>query len=159
MLQHLVKWAVMGALWRQARPFLTGTILAVLGLFVVDTLHAEFVEYVRLSRDFAGSDLSRFDPQTWLMASFLTKWLCFFVIVSVWALHVRRRMKGTAGQRTQRPATGSGKARARDVAMSPERDRGMAKEDIDDAAFDFLRQKKRLRARGDIVLDHKDDGQ
>ena len=169
MLQHLVKWAVVGALWRAVRPFFAGTVLAVVGLVVVDTLHAEFVEYVQLSQNLAegesAADASGWSLQTWLLASFITKWLLFLFIVGGWLLHWRRKVLTMSPDKSQlsglrRNRKPSASRLSSDAAVlntsSSAQDSSNAEAE-EDAAFDFLREKPRLRGRGEFVLGEKDD--
>lgn len=162
MIQHLLKWAVIAAFWRQVKPYLSGTLVALLGLLVIGTLHGEFVEYVRLSNDLAANEFSvakedgGLGVRTWLLISFVAKWSGFLGVALAWFLYFRRVL----AQRTRR--SGSTKdnpaAVVRDtqaVDVSVEKDPViLAKED---EAFDFLRTKRKLRGRGELILKGRDD--
>ena len=151
MLQHLVKWAVLAAAWRQVRPYLIGTLVAIVALLIIDTLHAEFLAYLKIRSDLVKFDVSTDNLSPWLMTSFLAKWTSFLGILIGWFFYLTSRRR--ALKKTPRARDVSGSLKAQKLQTSQE-----AKKTIeDDKAFDFLRIKSHLRTRGEILLDKKDD--
>ncbi len=156
MIQHLLKWAAVAALWRQGKPYFAGTVFAAAGLLITNTLHAEFVDYIRLTYDLGGAPQageSSFQP--WILGSFVMKWAVFAVIVATWVVYCRRvsalRSRGTKRNSSVNEARSNDAARQ---TKTPEIDPTVQAEE--DQAFDFLRKKRKLRGRGDLILKDRD---
>ncbi len=155
MLQHVIKWAVFAAAWRQAKPYFAGTLLAVVGVLLVDTLHSEFVEYIRLSKDLdpnvttTGAETG---PGRWLLVSFAAKWLGFAVIAIGWGVYCRRVYR-LQRIKPEKPAKNS-KVRVdtKTSSAAEPTPAELIQQQKDDAAFDFLRNKGKLQGRGDKIL-------
>lgn len=155
MLQHIVKWAVLAAAWRQVRPYLVGTLLAIAAVLIVDTLHAEFLAFLKIRSDLVKLDAAAESLSPWLMTSFLTKWAAFLTIFIGWLFYLRSRRRLLKKIPRGRDASGAGKKLLKTKnAQTPEAVRKVIE---DDKAFDFLRTKGHLRTRGEILLEHKDD--
>lgn len=155
MLQHIVKWAVLATAWRQVRPYLVGTLIAILAVLIVDTLHAEFLAYLKIRSDLVKFDTSVENLSPWLMASFFAKWASFLAILIGWLFYLKSRRRRLRKIPRARDASGtSAKLLKTQNSHTPE---AVKKAIVDDKAFDFLRTKSHLRTRGEILLDNKND--
>ena len=161
MLQHLAKWALFAALWRRASPYFVGSLMAAVMVLAVTAVHAEFLDYVRLRHELQGPESNSMGA--YLSLSFVIKWLCYGAIALCYALYwVRRsrtiyeRKEGVFPRRyppAVRPTAHGGKSATESKAQSA--DRQLAEDD--DAAFDFLRGKRRLRGRSQQLLERDPD--
>ena len=152
MLQHLAKWALFAAVWRQVRPYLAGTLVAIVALVLITALHAEYVDYLRLSREVAGQSVESTQAST-LLFSFVAKWFAYVVTALSYAVYVGRKALARKVPR------GANKAKAKDgskqvvAAKAVEQTAtSAAQSEADDRAFDFLRRKGRLESRADKLL-------
>ena len=161
MLQHLAKWALFAALWRRASPYLVGSFMAAVMALAVTAVHAEFLDYVRLRHELQGPESNPMGE--YLSLSFVIKWLCYGAIALGYAVYwvrrsrtVHERKEGVFPRRSppaERPSAHKGKSVTESKAQSAER---QLIED-DDAAFDFLRGKRRLRGRSQQLLERDRD--
>ena len=161
MLQHLANWALFAALWRRASPYVVGSLMAAVMVLAVTAVHAEFLDYVRLRHELQGPESNPMCE--YLSLSFVIKWLCYGAIALGYALYwVRRsrtiheRKEGVFPRRyppAVRPTAHGGKSATESKAQSA--DRQLAEDD--DAAFDFLRGKRRLRGRSQQLLERDPD--
>lgn len=152
MLQHLAKWAVLAALWRRLSPYASGTLIAAMLLTVITLLHAEYTDYLRLRRE-----LSAIAPDAnYVVFSFALKWLAYAVVTGAYVVYVVRVSSRTrsAGGRGwgARPGMPSAAQAGSSRVEGKTAPKALPADDPEDQAFDFLRTKKRLRGRGDQLL-------
>jgi len=153
MLQHVIKWAVFAAAWRQFKPYLWGTVFAVAAVFFITTLHGEFVDYLRLTADLLrnseSNDQSAGPPSgAWLLLSFAIKWLGYVLVAGAWWLYFRsiNRQQKKSFKKTKAGVKSSSSVANANSSDDDEQQKR------DDAAFDFLRGKASLQGRGDKIL-------
>jgi|GEM_PF-1873392 len=155
MLQHLAKWALFAALWRRASPYLLGTVIAVVMVLTVTAIHAEFLDYVRLRHELQGPESNPMGD--YLSLSFVIKWLCYGTIALGYGIYWIRRAKVVSARRQSgrgRRSSGAAQPTVGSAGLTAGGSEKIADESLteDDAAFDFLRDKRRLRGRAQQVL-------
>lgn len=158
MFQHVVKWAFLAAFFRKVKPYLLTSLVFSLLLIFVFTAHAEFLDYLQIRSTLGAGADSDVSLQPWLVASFLAKWGAILVLGLLWLLRLRRI---SASLQASKPDRSSRTPRAASAGLDAERGNSAlaqtSESPEDDAAFDFLRNKRRLRSRAEIVLDeHRD---
>ncbi len=157
MLQHVAKWALLATLWRRASPYIVGSVIAVGMVFAVTVIHAEFLDYVRLRNELQGGEQG--SVGNYLSLSFIIKWLCYGAIALCYSIYWVRRTRAISARKhggfSRRPSAIKRSATDRSHLLA-ESNPPSVHDDLtedDDAAFDFLRDKRRLRGRGQQLLD------
>jgi len=130
MLNQILKWATIAAIWRFIKPRLKSALALIAVLAVTNGVHDEFVEYVQLT-----------DDKNWLLESYILKW--FIVIASVVAYVAHN--SGIFRKAEPAPRQTSG----RKVLDQTNVEKG-------DDGFDFLRDKRELIRKGDHILAKED---
>lgn len=126
-LRTLLRAASAWLIWRWLEPRWRSTLALVVGWWLITVLHAEYVEYVRLTE---STDL------LWL--SYLIKWLLVLSGIAAWVWF------SLLGPATPAPAkAGDSPVPDVDAKLTPQ---------TGDDGFDFLRHKDVLEGRGDQVL-------
>jgi len=126
--KQVFRIAFVTLIWKQYKAVIVSTFLLFIYLFLVSSVHADFLTHAELQKDASGSGLS-----------FLYKWLAFSIGVAAYFLfhYLRGRPKKKAKQ-TDTVA----KKNAKEESNSP---------NLDDDPFAAIRERRRLRSRADFL--------
>ncbi len=116
--------AFVALIWKQYKAVIISTLLLFIYLFLVSSIHSDFLTHTELQNDASSSGLS-----------FVYKWLAFALGVAVYFLfHFLRGRK--ASKKTAEPAS-------KNVSATSDSD--------EDDPFASIRERKELRSRADFL--------
>ncbi len=132
MLNKLLKWTLLAAIWRRYGAALSVLPIALVFIVLIFAIHSDYSEYAQIS-----------DNKHMLGWSLLAKWLLVVAVILAYWFHVRRLVaKSKAGSFSKSPRSKV------DVEKNGEAVPA-------DDPFANIRQKKRLRSQADIVISEK----
>jgi hypothetical protein len=157
MLNQILKWAAIAALWAKVKPIFWGTLATVLFILTVNAVHAEFVEFLRVDQELAGTSGPLVtDVRVWLVFSYLGKLSLILVSTAAWLFYLQRKGWFGAGRqpisskKAPEKAHSSGSATAQKTPPSSKPAPARFSEE-----FEFLRTDRPLKSRGQAILDAK----
>ena len=182
-MQSLLKAFLAWRAWAVIAPYKLGIGIALLATLITQTAHSEFIEYLQVKASI-GTNASTFDSvDEILQLAYLAKWSSYLLIALMLSLYVWR--VGRKSQASDDPAfdflrhvdspargTSSSENRGqldpsktgqqpsdqetvKGETKSAVRGEATQEGDSEDEAFDFLREKSRLRKRGEMILDRE----
>lgn len=122
MLNQLLKFTLVSSLLLWLKPRWRGLLALTVSVVLVHIIHGEYLEYVELSED-----------RAFLVWSYVLKWVVLIVAVLVYLFL---------------SFSGSRKAAPRAIKAQKAQAPGVPADD----GFDFLREKKALKSRADMVI-------
>ena len=149
MLNQILKWAALAALWAKVKPIFWGTLATVLFILTVNAVHAEFVEFLRVDQELAGASGPLVtDVRVWLVFSYLGKLSLILVSTAAWLFYLQRKGWFGAGNQTVSPKKATEKARS--VTPPLHRNPSLSETSLTrfSEEFEFLRADRPLRSRG-----------
>ena len=153
MLNQILKWAALAALWAKVKPIFWGTLAAVLFILTVNAVHAEFVEFLRVDQELSGASGPLVtDVRVWLVFSYLGKLSLILVSIAAWLFYLQRKGWFGGGKQTLWPKKAAEKAAATPQETNPSLKPAPARFSEE---FEFLRTDRPLRTRGQAILDAK----
>ena len=157
MLNQILKWAALAALWAKVKPIFWGTLATVLFILTVNAVHAEFVEFLRIDQELSrASGPLVTDVRVWLVFSYLGKLSLILVSTGAWLFYLQRKGWFGAGKQTVAPKKAAEKEAAGDAATPHETTPSLKPAPARfSAEFEFLRTDRPLRSRGEAILDAK----
>ena len=157
MLNQILKWAALAALWAKVKPIFWGTLATVLFILAVNAVHAEFVEFLRVDQELSGtSEPLVSDVRVWLLFSYLGKLSLILVSTAAWLFYLQRKGWFGADKRTIAPKKAPEKAPSSGVATAQETPPSLKPAPARfSEEFEFLRNDRPLRSRGQAILDAK----
>lgn len=125
--KQVFRIAFVALIWKQYKAVIISTLLLFGYLFLVGSIHADFLTHTELQKDTSGSGLS-----------FLYKWLAFAVGVGIYFLfHYLRGRKSNKANKSGRIVKG--------------KEDGLPTEGDKDDPFAAIRERKELRSRADFL--------
>ncbi len=133
MLNQLLKFTLVSSLLLWLKPRWKGLLALTVSVALVHIIHGEYLGYVELS-----------DDRAFLVWSYVLKWIALLAALAIYLL------LSLSGSRKAAPSARKSRAGAApgEEASGP----------VDDG-FDFLRDKKQLKNRADMVISEPRDGQ
>ena len=165
--------------WAVIAPYKFGIGIAFLTAVITQTAHSEFIEYLQVQASIGANASSVDNVEETLQLAYLAKWSSFLLIAVVFLLYVWRvggqsqaledrafdflrdvdsparetiALESRAGLD---PSENDQQQSAKGEAESVDCVEVMHARDDEDKSFDFLREKPRLRKRGEMILDKK----
>ena len=182
-MQSLLKAFLAWRAWAVIAPYKLGIGIALLATVITQTAHSEFIEYLQVQASVRTNASSLDNVEKVLQLAYLAKWSSFSLIALVLLLYVWRVGSQSRGSDDRafdflrdvdspaRTASSSGnragleqpkndqlhstQQTAKSEAESAERLEVAQERDDEDKAFDFVRDKPRLRKRGEMILDRE----
>ena len=157
MLNQILKWAALAALWAKVKPIFWGTLATVLFILNVNAVHAEFVEFLRVDQELAGASGPLVtDVRVWLVFSYLGKLSLILVSTAAWLFYLQHKGWFGEGKQTVSPKKTTRKGAAGDTATAQETSPSLKPDSARfSEEFEFLRADRPLRSRGQTILDSK----
>ena len=157
MLNQILKWAALAALWAKVKPIFWGTLATVLFILTVNAVHAEFVEFLRIDQELSrASGPLVTDVRVWLVFSYLGKLSLILVSTGAWLFYLQRKGWFGEGKQTLAPKKAAENEAAGDAATPHETTPSLKPAPARfSAEFEFLRTDRPLRSRGEAILDAK----
>ena len=126
--KQVFRIAFVTLIWKQYKAIIVSTLLLFIYLFLVSSVHADFLTHAELQKDASGSGLS-----------FLYKWLAFTIGVAAYFLfhYLRGRPKKKSKQASKSSAT----INKKEINAT----------ESDDDPFAAIRERQKLRSRADFL--------
>lgn len=135
MIKNLFRLAALGIIWSRYKVIIVSTALLVFYVWLVGSLHDDFVAFIELE-----------DDKTHLAASFLTKWLAFLAGLIIYlAVITRIGRKLTV-------SNGDGETKAAKAESE------LTRQNTEEDPFADVRARKKLRSAADFVVEGKGSG-
>lgn len=131
--KQVFRVAFVALIWKQYKAVIISTLLLFGYLFLVGSIHADFLTHTELQNDTSGSGLS-----------FLYKWLAFALGTGVYFLF--HYFRGRAKRKTENPTGGL----LRSKTKKPSKTSQQVSNDEDDP-FAAIRERKKLRSKADFL--------
>ena len=140
MLQRILTWTLIAALWRRYGKILRILPIVIAILVVITMLHDDYVQYVKVSED-----------AKFLQWSFLVKWLLILLVVGVyWQFAKTMLNRDQQKEIKKEPKNRSTKRNENSADTS-----NLSGVDSENDPFSNIRQKKALRSKAEVVLEKK----
>jgi len=131
--KQVFRIAFVTLIWKQYKAVIVSTLLLFGYLFLVSSVHGDYLTHTELQKDTSGSGLS-----------FLYKWLAFAVGTGAYFLF--HYLRGRAKSRADKPTGAVLKAKSKNSNKSSKQ----VSNDQDDP-FSAIRQRKKLRSKADFL--------
>jgi hypothetical protein len=181
--QYLLKAFLAWRAWAVIAPYKLGIGIAFLATVITQTAHSEFIEYLQVQASVGTNGSSLDNVKEILQLAYLAKWSSLSLIALALLLYVwrigrlpqgsddrafdflrdvgspARETRSSPNQAGLEPSKSgqqaSGQQTVKGETESADGGEVTQERDNEDKAFDFLRERPRLRKRGEMILDRE----